>query len=269
MTYWHSETERDVVTRLAAGERWVLTSDQKSALFAGIETEEFHNRHQAEKELKKAAAKLREERTHRAQMQKKHLMLSNAHAHVAALYSPRWDAYAKCIDCIYDPPKPLTEQQVITHTAFWQLTACFSRRNATLANYLTKNVFPHHKKLVQTQHTQTLIHPPYQPVVSQHTEITNKYIDELSRYVTADTPYGGYAQYSVHAAKMVLVYAQEHPEELMGIVRKCKVLLRMELQKGEGERDKRYWLPISRPDVQVASQRARLSQSARIIGDPS
>ena len=260
MPYWTTELERDVVLRLASGDRWVLTSAEKSALFSGIEAEEFANKALAERDTRAAAAKLRDQRTHRAQRGQKHLMLSNAHAHVAALYSPRWDAYANCIDVLHDPPKALDDSEVITHTAFWQLAACLARRNATLANYLTDSVFPKHQTLIDNSLTNTLTHPPYQPIDTAHTRIVKQYVDDMTKHIQADTPYGDYTHSSTHAAKMVLVYAQEHAEELERIVRKCKALLRIRLQKGEEARDERYWLPISKPDAQVAASRARLSR---------
>jgi len=234
MSYWTSDLEREVVLRLAAGDRWRMESKEKSAVVQGWNQEPRPVRNMALDALYKAKKKVTaldapsvREMPHR---------MCHGYAHVCGLFSARWDIWELCLDRAAAPPTDLTDTQKNAYSHVYRVLATQARCRPPLQRSVITsqpivndtNTTPHTAPYIAIDHD-THIHMTHAVEVLDTQEQAVAVARELARTL-GDMAAEDYGDFAWHVAN-------------------AKHALRLELQEGGKERDGEYWLPISVTDV--------------------
>lgn len=233
MTFWLSETEEQTVLRLANGELWSLTPEEKLALDTAWKAESQWHRKQATIHKHETAKRIPR---HKGSA-KVYGRTAAYYAHTAAIFNARWDIWKLALDIAHNPPAEYTTAQAQHHAQIYRTAAIAARMNVPLQQAISR-IAQEHK-----QSNTTYVRSDYE--VIDHT--TPARMDAAAQHVTEP-----------HTQAMAQTLAGwAGGEEWMDVVAKCKARLRLELQRGEWVRDGVYWLPISHADIRVHAKRCR------------
>jgi hypothetical protein len=240
MPFWISSIEEQTVLRLASGERWKLKSAEKVELARSWDAESRAERNEAIQAIQAIIAAIRQTRSHNS------FDKCEAYATVTAVYSPRWDLWAECLDRAVRPPQTFATPQrdaaqIANHTL-----AVLCRRNPALQTYAEQLQKAYTAPNNPTEPTEYTAHEPtYYPLDHTHADRLQTAYDVLR-------PKADSSQYTQLLAELTQAMAQmwhTNYTQCEHSVAKARMRLDFQRRRTQGGKDMQYWMPMSKIQV--------------------
>lgn len=246
MPHWNSETEELVITRLAAGERWPLSDEDRKAIWLSWDTESRKEQTEATKAQKALKKALNAKRGKNPSLKPS----CEAFAVVCQTYSPRWDVFQMCMDNAKRPPTSYGEAQRHANAVVNHALAVLSRRNPNL------------QTIAIALREQYDAIEDYEAHTASHIPMDRDYQSALKDAITALTALSlkeghdnkaqqDYTHSLIKVAQALDSLWSDQWQYVNDTVAKTKARLSLELRRVGGVRSPDYWLPLSQVDVKV------------------